>query len=344
MGICIGAFAAVIIIIVSFVMVGATVMGQTPDKFEAAFQNDPIVTNGIANTTYLNDSAYEVTSFKCSDIRKTTDYEVTANITATIENANYRTENQVIGRYYDASKTDSELLQAIGSIGYDFEVQSYATTPKKGIDYDAENELSNVNSTLADDAMSCTVTTNNTNSFWFADSTIDKTYTYTFDGTSWSFQGMQENDSITYKTDIEGDYAPKVNKEKVTKFTISTIDAEKGTFQIDYTMSRTNPISENTFTSSGTINASIEQQQDGFYVDYEQADGKTYYFQGTGNSDGGNGQSEMDGYLVTSNSGESSLQIMGFNADFTYTAAATIGGGWTEARTMSLNNVTLFKE
>lgn len=343
-GFLVGAVAAVIVLVIVFVSAtGALVLGQTPAKFKAAFQSDSIAVDGLAIGYYVNDSPYEVTSFTCTNIRKASAYEVDSDITATIENDNFTTEIVATGIYYDFSNAGPEEQQYIiwlGTKGYLFDVQSSTTTPKKGIDYDTENGLENVDSTLSDDATTCTVTTNDENSFWFADSAIDKTYNYTFDGTSWAFAGMEENDAITYKTDIEGDYAPKDDKDRLPKFTISNLDPEKGTFQIDYEMATTYTNGD-VYTASGTINATIEQRDEDAYIidpNVVQADGKAYYFQGTGSSDSGDGQSEVSGCFIPSDSGEAALEVF-LDADYQFEFRS-----WRESRTMYFRGDTVFKQ
>ncbi|MDD6730095.1 MAG: zinc ribbon domain-containing protein [Eggerthellaceae bacterium] len=315
-----GAAVAVIVIIIAVIFsTGALVMGQTPDKFKTAFENDSIATNGIAKNDYLNDSTYTVTSFKAENIKKVNEFEVTADITATIENDNFKTDIQAVGAYYDATKSQNEVAQALLSQGYMFEVTSSTTTPKKGIDFDKTNGLDAANSVLSDDATSCTVDVNKSNSFWFADSTIDTHYTYTFDGTEWKFSNKDESDQFTYKKDIEGNYAAKVSSSlaQLQKFTISNLNTEKGTFQIDYSLLAT-PAGAQDTTVTGTIQATIDPSQQSNSSNGKQADGKLYYFEGTGTSDSGDGQAEIKGYFTTSKSGESSIELSTFSADLSY--------------------------
>lgn len=318
------ALAALVIIAIVYVLTSGTLtMGQTPATFETGFENDSIVTQGIASDAYVYDSPYQVTSFKAENIQKVDDWKVTADITATIENDNFKTDIQAKGTYYDATKSSNALAQELLTQGYAFDVVSSTTTPKKGIDYDKANGLDGVSAPLSDDGTSCTVEVDKANSFWFADSDIDTTYSYTFDGTQWKISGNQTTENYTYKKDIEGDYTSKVNASKLSKFTISNLDTEKGTFQIDYALEHSG--SGNPVSISGTMNATIDPRETMASTD-EQADGKSYYFEGTGTSSSGDGQAKISGFFTTSPSGESSIELNDLAADYTFSTSYVQNG------------------
>ena len=322
----IAACVAIIVVAIGVGGSGLATMGQTGDTFRTALEQDSIVTSGIASNQYLNESAYGITAYSCSNIQKVSDFQVSADIEATIENENYITDFTAKAQYYDLSKSAELRNSLIGDLqDYEFKVVSSQTTPKKGIDFDLQNGIESCESTLSEDALSCTVDVSQSYSTWFVDSTISGTYDYTFDGKGWKLSNSTPKNSFTYK-DLDGDYQARTGAlTKLTKFTVGELDPDKGTFTITYECDLNTlfySAVDGEKTISGSIQCAIDPTDSSSVItDAAQEDGLTYHFEGKGNSTGGNGQASVSGYITTSDSGEKEIHIERLSADYTMTLA-----------------------
>lgn len=314
--------AAIVVLVVAFNASGCTVLGQTPDKFKTAFASDSIVQYGIADDDYVHESAYSITSFSCNNIRKVTDYQVDADIKATIENDNFKTEIVATGTYFDMANNSAAQRYGYTPQGYTFSVKSSATTPKKGIDFDTSNGLSNCQATLSDDATSCSVDVDSTYDSWFVTADSNHVYTYRFDGQRWTFVDETEKTTFEYKDDIEGDYSGRTGTlTNFSRFTISALDAESGTFIIDYTVSQPNVFGWGPDSVSGTVQTAIEPTTEhGIFWGESEEDGRYYCFDAVGSSDSGDGQAKISGYFTASANGECSIQLTSTSIDYSHTA------------------------
>lgn len=276
-------------------------LGQTSATFKEAFANDSLVQKGVAANSYLNESPYEIKSFSIESVEQQNDTKVTADFAATIENNNFITEIEGTATYLQASDS---------SPAYEFDVTSSNTTPKKGIDFDKSNGLENIDSVLSDDRVSCTVETADTFSYWFADSSVNHLYTYQFDGTSWKQKSDDVQHKVVYK-DINGNYLAKTGDlTKITLFEISNLDANTGSFDVNYRIGEYSSGYQNMIFHpeiNGTLTATIEPTLD---ERNDESDKYTYKFKATGTSDRGNGkEATFEGYFSTNEFGEKIIQI-----------------------------------
>lgn len=285
---------------------GENLLGQNDSTFKKALESEDFISEGIAANDYLNDSAYELTECKVSNIEKDGEDSVRADISATIENANYTTEINLKAFYYDI-----EALKKNGITPpddeYNFEILSDNTIPKKGIDFDHVRGFENQDSVLSDDTQSCTVTVDNESSFWFADTTTQTIYTYKFTGEKWTYGSEDIKRNVTYKN-IEGNYAGKEGQFlKFNSISIGDLNTEKGSFVINYSVTPSESSLGEFVETNGVLNATISPKQG--EINYSQADGYSYYFEATGTSSGGNSQAKITGYFSTNTAGESIIEI-----------------------------------
>lgn len=276
-------------------------LGQTTTTFEEAFAEDVLVQKGIASSSYLNESPYEVKSFTAENIEKRSETGVTADFSATIENDNFMTE---------MSGTATYLQEPDGPSTYEFDVVSSETTPKKGIDFDKSNGLEHIDPVLSDDRTSCMVEIVDTFSYWFADSSVKHLYTYQFDGSRWALKSDDVQHEVTYK-DIDGNYLAKTGDlTKVTLFDISNLDAATGSFDVAYRIGEYSSGYQNMLFHpeiNGTLKATIEPALDG---KNDESDKYTYKFKAVGTSDRGNGkEATFEGYFSTNEFSEKIIQI-----------------------------------
>jgi hypothetical protein len=293
-------------------------LGQNAKTFKDALLQDMILQNGIASPNYLNDSRYELTLCDVENITKISDSIVSADINATIENANYMTELILIAQYHEAPDDQDGKTASDPPQGYSFSVESSVTTPKKGIDYDQAFNLANCDAPLGSDGVSCEVSKTAEYGFWFADSVVSTTYSYKFNGTEWDFVNEDISHTITYK-DINGEYAAKTgNLTDFSRFSISNFNPEKGTFTISYTIDKPHTGNFTYPIINGVLEATMDSQEIG---DQTQKDGYSYYFEAKGSSDSGKGEASCQGYFTVSSDGESVIEIDGGGIDVTYTSA-----------------------
>ncbi len=338
-----GVVAAAVVVVIAVVvfvgmnMTGAFTLGQNAETFKQAFSRDDIVTYGVVANSYVNDSPYELTSCQVKNIRKINDSQLTAEISATIENANFKSDLTVHAEYRAlGTQTESGYVGP----GYQFQTIADVSTPKKGIDRDPDHGLGECTAELGEDGMSCTVAEESSAEFWFARSETKKVYSYRFHDNMWSFDKVDIQDSVIYQ-DMEGDYAAKSGDlKKFSQFTISNLDPGKGTFSINYVLNpRANTDSTTYSTATGTMNATIDRQQGSNGSSAPLEDGYTYMFDAQGSSDGGAGSASCIGYLLVDASGEKIIKIDKGSFDYTLTQKDLHGDEHPHSDTLSFSNL-----
>jgi hypothetical protein len=338
---------AVVFIVAVFVLaniLGFSTLGQTSSTFKTGLESDDIVANGVASDNFLNSSAYTVTNYTCDDIKKVTDTVVTATVTATIENDNYTTDLVLDASFCKASNASSQDQ-------YHFVQKSATTTPKKGIDFDKDNDLSDCRTPLNEDGKSCTVVQNKTNEMWFATDVVSTTYNYEFDGQKWSRSKNSSKNStnnktyaVTYNNAINGSYGAKTGDlTSFSSIAISNLDPAKGTFNIAYVISVKSNYNVNGISHSdvsGNMTATIDRKDTGSSSSTgNNVDGCTYSFEAKGSSNSGDGQATMKGYFTTSDSGEQTIKITGGKIDYSSTLYKT-----TTNASQNVASGTIFKK
>ena len=275
---------------------GSSAFGQSEQTFKDAFVSQGLDTKGVASNDFVKETPYSMTAFSVSGIEKSGDNKATAKATATIENESFASEI-----VYKCTYTDNK-----DNPSYSFELESSSTTPKKGIDYDSSHQLYDCDSVLSDDKASCTVSINTDCDEWFVESKNNATYTYKFDGEHWQYADKDESRSVKYK-DINGDYAAKSgNAVHFSKFEISDLDSDKGTFVISFTTEEYARGTVTILSTSGTMKAAIEPQLGG---DKALDDGYSYVFEASGNSNSGTKQASLKGCFTVNSTGEKSIAI-----------------------------------
>lgn len=294
-----------------------SVLGASNGKadFENAFRQSHIVAEGVLGNNYVKESPYEVTDIAVGDVSKNGDTE-TSMITATIENEYYTTDLIAQGIHYKNGSQD---------LGYEFYVDKSTSRPKRGIALDEQNKLQDLNPPLGEDGMSCTVEKTAEDATWFADTSTTTEYKYVFDEDSgWQPDGTADpQHSITYH-DIDGEYKAKTgNLTEFTKFTIHDLDPAKGTFTIDYTVNVVDLVGKVVGEFSGSLSSTIDPRA-------PFGDTLEYYFEGGGNSTGGDGQASIRGVFTTSSSGEKTIEIHELRVDYTHVSAPLAAWGGEE--------------
>lgn len=310
--------AALIAVFAWFGLSGVGTLGQTSETFRSAFESSDTVRKGIASNDLVNETPYSVTSFECTDIKKASDYEVTARVKAVIENESFKTEVTALATYIDGTKLPSGYTWASSFVdGYNFDVTGSTTTPKKGIDKDSANIAQAFQSVLSDDGMTCTVTVAETERTWFVDVDYTTVHTYRFNENRWFHADAETSASYDYH-DIEGTYTTKGNSE--ITFTIRDLDKEKGSFVVDYTASKDGLFGYNV---SGTLNADIIPKISRDYA--SGATKSTYEYEAKGTSSGGNGQASANGEFEVTESGENAISAS-ISVDYTSEYGRNVSG------------------
>lgn len=313
-------------------------LGQTPEKIKEAFLEEAIMQNGVAGNAYLNDSEYELTEFSVENIEEVTKgVEVDGDFTATIENANFVSEMSGVAKYSQVSGSDGGY--------YLFDIQSYDTTPKKGIDFDESKKLENVESVLSEDGKNCSVEVVKDYEFWFVDSQIKNVYTYEFTGQSgWKYTGNDKQHTTVYKN-IDGGYAANSGDlTDLAAFEISNLDSTKGTFDIAYSAKETSiPIGlsrTRTYPEiHGTLTAAINPDNRG---DNILEDGYSYFFTAKGATNQGSDKPvEIEGYFVIDGGNQMAIEITKFSQTTSY---ASEYSGDTRTENSAMGTGTLFKQ
>lgn len=312
-------------------------LGQNSEKFKEAFLEDAIVQNGIAGSQYVNESAYEVTSFEIGDIEQTSDTEVSTPFNATIENANFISDVSGIATYTQMRGTDGGY--------YVFECDASETTPKKGIDFDESRKLGDVEAVLSDDGKSCTVEVMNDYELWFADSEVKTVYSYEFTGQNrWEYEGDEKQHVVEYKN-IDGSYAADSGDlTDLAAFEITNLDSSKGTFDIAYTAKETSiPVGlsrTRTYPEiHGTLSAAINPSDKGANT---LEDGYSYFFTAKGTTNQGSDKPvEIEGYFVIDGNNKMAIEITKFSQTTSY---ASEYSGDMRTENISMGVGTLFKQ
>ncbi len=141
---------AFLVVATAMVMAGCSSgpLGQTPDKIKEAFLEEAIMQKGVVDNAYVSESDYELKEFNVENIEEVTKgVEVDADFSATIENANFVSDMSGVVKYSRVEDTDGGY--------YLFDITSYETTPKKGIDFDESRNLENVDAVLSEDSKTC---------------------------------------------------------------------------------------------------------------------------------------------------------------------------------------------
>lgn len=304
------AAAVIIAIFVLYGMSGAGALGQTDGTFKAAFETSNIVRKGIAHNDYVDETPYSITSFECTDIKKTSDYEVAAHMKAVIENESFKTEITALATYVDGTKLPSDYSWAAGFVdGYSFDVTSTTTTPKKGIDRDDTNIARAFEASLSDDGTTCTATVRETEQTWFADAQFTTVYSYRFKDNRWTYVGADTTSVYDYH-DIEGTYQQRGRSDMT--FTVRDLNPEKGSFVVDYSASESDFVFN--YSVTGTLNVDIIATAK---QDYKtKAMQGVYELAGVGTSSGGDGQASLRGELKVADSGEAALKVVELSLNY----------------------------
>lgn len=315
---------------------GLGMLGQNTETFKKAFSEDAIAQKGIASNDFLNDSKYEVVDFQTKEMKKEGKQNVSANFSATIENENFKTDVSGIARFEKVKDAKN------GGI-YLFEVQTNSTTPKKGIDFDAQKNPIGDSAALSEDKRSCVASTSNKYEFWFADSALENQKTYVFDGKKWVSEKTDTKHAVKYK-DIEGNYAAKSGglSKSLSSFTISNLDENKGTFSVAYgTKSMESRSTSGTYPEGiGEFSVTIDpKNQDG---EYRLDDGCSYYFEATGTNSLGADYASIKGcFTKSTTNNEKTIEITDFTVSADYTNAFSKS---PQTEKLSLGKGTLYKQ
>jgi len=312
------AIAAVVTAILSSCS-GIGALGQTADTFKEAFAESDVVAKGVASNALVNESPYAVIAFKCNDIKKVADAEVTANIEATIENDSFATDVKAVARYIDSSKLSSgEKVHGTSSGGYSFEVMESTTTPKKGIDYDQSHRLVNCESALADDKLSCTVREETEESHWFADAVFTSDYKYVFDKNkqAWVFDEVEDSTTCKYKA-LNGTYKSRMGTD--VTLTVTSFDENTGSFSADYNVVDTTMYgtTDMGFDANGTLEGFVELKRGASFDNPYKPKG-SYELTAKGTSNSGNGQASVKAELQDSDSGDPMISVSSMRIDVQY--------------------------
>lgn len=259
-GILAGAAAAVLVVVIAVAVFAINAGKVSADIVEQDLKNSSIVASGITSSSYLDESAYELTDFKLVSqekqslelfgMRQDVQY---VTFEGTIKNNNF--ETQFSGDATYTKNGDSWML------GISPSVLTHTTTPLKGVDNmglsknedDSENvSFSDFNATLDENGGSYTsdASVTATQSFWFADDVSSLKATFTFDNDSgWTPRGdIQASDTKTswklkdtsFTLTDGGMFVPSGSYDCTLKFT----DDADGNVSADYTFNFT-PNNEN---------------------------------------------------------------------------------------------------
>lgn len=287
----------------------SSVLGTSEQSWTEALKADSVLNNGFARNDFVEETPYEILDVTCSDITKLNDNEASANLTATIENASF-TSNVTLSGFYNKQTQQ-----------YGFQPTDIKTTPKKGVDFildDTGNKTAVESDFDGQSKSTCTVEVES--QAWFIENPIRYTYSFSFDELSGAWiQDDEPTPEFTF-ANIDGDYYAKTGDlTNCSKFTISNFDVTTGAFNIEYATtvvaySNAGGTVKKEIDVSGTLSGYVDPDQSSDFL----TSGRMY-IEAKGNSDSGEGQASLQGYLVTSTAGEKSIEVQNFAFD----AAAT---------------------
>lgn len=262
----IGAIAAAIVVIIAIVAWCVVSANNVPnDKVESAFKQSGIVKNGVVSSDFVNDSAYQVKSFKvekqedaykdatAAEINLTkalvgsdTLREVT--FSATIANDNF--ETKLTGKCYFAKDNSTWNNAGVSS------PSSSETKPLKGVDF-MEKSNSNPNSSTSTGGGSESITDFNsaldesdgtytsqasetkTVDYWFATDTATASRTFTFDQKKgWVASGdvSLDNESTEWKLKGQKFKCTGSDSRRSNTATLEFVDCTENVVSANYTI------------------------------------------------------------------------------------------------------------
>ena len=156
------------------------------------------------------------------------------------------------------------------------------------------------------ESQTCAFTKEEPLDLWFGTRTVSTPYTYSFNGRAWTRAAGEAESSLAISPGaLDGAYGSgEGDAVRMGAFKVVNFDAADNTFTIEYRAS-TSGLSPQTI--SGVISCTLEGSpaEEGRET-YRQSDGYVYAFHGQGTSTGGEGTSQIEGYLGSSTGRSSS--------------------------------------
>ena len=333
-GIVLLALIIAIVVVFNF-MTGGFSGGQTAASFQKAFEARKAYDQGLPSTTYVNDETFDLTSCSVSDIEKQNDDWVTADIEAVVESDNYKVTMLFKADYFNYPNAPNTAKDNYSN--YEFSLLSDQLEAKTGITKDDSNGLYDVESTLSDDARSCTFVKDEAFDFWFANSSISDTFNYSLTDSGWRFEDDDIIHNVTYK-DIDGTYKAKSgDMTELSGFSISNLNPDTGSFSIEFGISKKKESFYSRMAATANLTATIDPVRDD--DDYTQKDGYSYYFEASGSSTGGDKNAYIEGCFSIAEDGSKVIEISNGYIDVTRTTSF----GSTSETDFSFNG-TLYKQ
>ncbi len=297
-------------IVVSMIMGAMNPLGQNEGTFRKAFETQKPYDTLFSASSYLTNSPAEIESFSEDGMDKVNDQTVTCVINTTVANDNIKAIASYNATYRQSSQSSNGT--------YTFELKNVEYEAITGITADPNNDLVNIEAELSEDGTSCTVVESETFDLWFADSSLDTTYKYKFNKAygSWSYDTSDVNHVVTYK-DMDGTYTAKSGDLlDLSNFTISSLDADNGSFTITCTRAAktmsysTNPEVKATFNVTLDPEAAHSTSATG-----REQDGYIYRFESKGSTDSGNKNANITGYITQGDGNAPAIYITRLTMD-----------------------------
>jgi hypothetical protein len=309
--------SACVLLILGIVSLAGCNSKLSEDLILESIKSSDKLSQGFINNNYLTPQPYEVFDLSILSEEKVTDSDSRIiTCTYTLSNANVRSD--VLATLYFMGKGKETHLADVKSA-------EAVSTPLKGIDFDEQHGLDSCVAEFDPAANTCTVTNTETFDLWFADSTITKSYTYSFStsgSAGWNFIEEDSQRDVSYKN-LEGTFRGKTgNPAEFKDFTIKNFDAEQDTFDIDYIYTATDYGANEDI--SGTLHATIDTESL-LPINYKtEEDGGTYQFEAKGTSSNGDGEASMTGQFRSSDSGEDKIEIKAYIDGMAYSIVGSI--------------------
>lgn len=323
-----------VVILAATLVTGACSTNQTATAFREAFEEQAVYSKSLPSAQYTADTPYKLTSCSVKDIDKRSETVTTAVIDATVENEAYKVTMQFEAVRYDYSNGSPSSKGGLES--YEFKQLSKDVEAKAPVTKDAAHNLENVTSELSEDGKSCVVVTDQSTDMWFVTSNVKSEYTYNLNSNGWSFANEEILYSTVYK-DIDGPYAAKTGKMlDFSSVEISDLNAETGSFTMQIALPEHADTYSTRLGATATVQATISPER---YGSYAQKDGYSYYFEGVGTSNEGNGRATVFGYFTVGEDGSKTIEIVNGTIGTTTTYRVVS----PSSTTFSFNG-TLFKQ
>ena len=287
------------------------------ETVRSVLEDDEAFMRGFASNDYVEERPYALSDVRIEQVIKVGDDLVRVEAAAVLANEFFESDCTATLSFARASRADEypdfdhvERDEGAAWIGYVAEA-SAETRALAGVSHDPEFP-EGFDPSFDAESQTCAFTKEEPLDLWFGTRTVSTPYTYSFDGRAWTRAAGEAESSLAISPDaLDGAYGSgEGDAVRMGAFKVVNFDAADNTFTIEYRAS-TSGLSPQTI--SGVISCTLEVSpaEEGRET-YRQSDGYVYAFHGQGTSTGGEGTSQIEGYL-----GLDGQIVFEFSGDYT---------------------------